>query len=151
MNHYPALQILVDAFRPRDWNDRSLATYNAALSDMTVTEVRKRVFELLNTAKYMPSIAEIRGINSDLYTPDDIIYFAGLILRQPTTHGLDAPTFDYVNKIIERLGGWEEFRKSPDPKHAPAIWVNGYRKQVAQVMELPESSRTALELESSEQ
>jgi len=130
MKHENNIKMLVDAFRPKDWSESSLRVYCSALADLDESFVERQIIELIQTAQYMPTVADIRADPSSTWTPDEIMSRAKMLYNHPSQRNdTDTLTLTTV-AVIERLGGWDVFGQSPDPKFAPASQVNAYRNQI---------------------
>lgn len=130
MKHEEDIKTLVAAFRPKDWSESSLRVYCLALEDLDETYVTNRIIELLKTAQFMPSVADIRSVPSTTWTPDEIMSKAKRLFNHPSERtNQDTLTLTTLS-VIEKLGGWDAFRMAPDPQYAPASLVNAYKNQI---------------------
>lgn len=127
--------MLVDAFRPREWSQASLTIYCSALADLDEQYVQQRTLEILQTSKFMPSIAEIRSSPDSMLTADDVLSRAKYLLHHPSERkDMDMLTRATV-QVVKKLGGWAAFGRSPDPEYAPPSQTNAYKAQVKDVLE----------------
>ncbi len=94
----------------READDAMFLAFECGLSDLPVADVKQAIGRAIRECKFMPTVAELRGLAGVMLPADRAIKAWDAFVNAVITHGYYASVdFDdrIINATVRSLGGWE--------------------------------------------
>ena len=94
----------------READDAMFLAFECGLSDLPVADVKQAIGRAIRECKFMPTVAELRGLAGVMLPADRAILAWDAFVNAVITHGYYASVdFDdrIINATVRSLGGWE--------------------------------------------
>ena len=94
----------------READDAMFLAFECGLSDLPVADVKQAIGRAIRECKFMPTVAELRGLAGVMLPADRAILAWDVFVNAVITHGYYASVdFDdpVINATVRSLGGWE--------------------------------------------
>lgn len=117
--HEQIVAMLVDAFQPPRWSERSTAVYVHALEDLDPAALLVAAEDMIRTTRFMPRVAELREAVLDVVdgdVPDPAAAWAEVIAAIGTCgrHGHPRWSHPLIGRAVD-AHGWRNLCDSTNP------------------------------------